>query len=52
MGLFVRKKINKKLVQVNAFLIWIVWIMTTTKILSYLNFSQAIEKSIYMQTDF
>ena len=34
------------LVQVNAFLKWIVWIMTTTNIFGYLNFSRVIESSI------
>ena len=34
---------KKKIEQVNTFLIWIVWFMTTTNILGYLNFSRAIE---------
>ena len=37
-----------KLVKVNLFLIWIVWIMTTTKVLGLLNFSQALENSIWI----
>ena len=38
-----------KLVKVNSFLIiWIVWIMTTTKVLGLFNFSQALENSIWI----
>ena len=39
---------KSKLVQVNTFLSTIVWIMTTTKILGYLNFSRAIENYIWI----
>ena len=48
MELFVRKKTQPKLklVQVNAFLLRIVYIITTTKNLGYLNLIRAIENYI------
>jgi len=47
--LFVRKNTTKiKIKQVNAIIIRIVWIMTTTNVLGYFNFSRAIENYIWI----